>query len=69
MTVSELYEMFDDISDFTKITVYICKTTGRFMDDEIVFSGVFKDMPIDVRQSNVIRFSHDYSQDTLAVIV
>lgn len=69
MIVSELYEKCDDISDFTKIKVYDCKTTGRFMDFEMEFNGTFNDMPIEVRQSDVVMFSYDYSQDTLVAYV
>lgn len=77
MTVSELYVMFVDVSDFTKITVYAQRMENRcfagscrgLLDYDVIFNGVFDDMPIGIRQSDVVRFSHDYSQNTLAVII
>lgn len=69
MTISELYEMFDDVSDYTRIAVYDNRSGGRFVDYNAVFDGYFNDMPIDIRQADVARFSHDYSQDALFVIV
>lgn len=69
MTISELYTIFDDVSDFTKINVYVAVKNGHFMDNELLFSGRFSDMSIELTQAHVVRFRHDYSQDTLFVIV
>lgn len=69
MTISELYEMFDDISDYTKINVYVAVPNGHFMDNQLFFSGRFSDMSIELTQAHVVRFSHDYSQGTLFVII
>lgn len=69
MTISELYAIFDDVSDYTKINVYVAVPNGHFMDNKLFFSGRFSDMSIELTQAHVVRFSHDYSQDTLIVIV
>lgn len=69
MTISELYAIFDDVQDFTKINVYGAVKNGHFMDNKLLFSGRFSDMSIELTQENVVRFSYDYSQDTLFVII
>ena len=69
MTISELYEMFDDVSDFTKINVYECVKNSNFIDNKPLFSGRFNEMSIELTQAHVVRFSHDYSQDALFVTV
>lgn len=69
MTISELYTIFDDVSDFTKINVYSPVKKGHFMANKLLFSGRFSDMSIELTQAHVVRFSHDYSQDTLFVII
>lgn len=69
MTISELYEMFDDISDYTKINVYVAAPNDHFMANQLLFSGRFSDMSIELTQAHVVRFRHYYSQHTLFVII
>lgn len=69
MTISELYETFDDVSDYTRIKVYSSVLNGHIMPNQLIFSGIFSAMSIELTKAHVVRFSHDYSQDTLFVVV
>ena len=41
MTVAELYEMFDDVSDLTKINIFVSVPNGHHMASQLFFSGRF----------------------------
>ena len=69
MTISELYETFDGVSDFTKINIYSPVQNGHFMDNKLLFSDRFSEMNIELMQAHVVRFSNDYLKDTLLVII
>lgn len=69
MSISELYSIFDDVSDFTKINVYGAVKNDHFMDNKLLFSGRFSDMSIELAQEHVARFRYDYSRDLLFVII
>ena len=69
MTIKELYETFDDISEYTNFAVYDNRSIGRFVNYDDVFYGIFNDMPIDIRQYDVANFSYSSSQDVIFVTV
>ena len=39
MAISELYAIFDDVSDFTKINVYGAVKNGHFMDNKLLLAA------------------------------
>lgn len=76
MTISELYQMFDDMSDFTRIKVFEAKNAKPYSRENVdissntlIFSGVFGLMSNLLKQSQVICFGSDYAKDTLYVII
>lgn len=68
MTIAELYEAFDDVSQFTEIKILCPIASAHYLEEEIKFSGKFNDISEELRQSNVSLFTYDYLQNILTII-
>lgn len=71
MTISELYEVNDDISDVTRIRVFKSKYGKQYVGKhiELIFSGMFDCMSNELKQSKVVCFGSYYAKDTTYIII